>query len=153
MKAIIFLFVMSALGFGQIVTTSAPNVAPWGAVTVSVDLMPNPAKPVGSFTARLSWDSEVLDFYFYTEGSFGIQKYNRTGEGELMFNGVNPQGVTKKTNIVKVTFWSNVGWGSTLASTEILACAQAGTFVSLTPVPCYPAMIKIGSFSWWNWRH
>ncbi len=140
---ILALFSQRAISSGLITATAQPtnDMAATGqqiVVPVIIDLSGLPEK-LGSFTAALNWDNQILRYLHHSPGSaegFNSPVVNaaKASEGKLIFAAANPRGAEGKVNVLNVTFEVIGSRGSRSAvKLNISAMAAALTFHDLLP--------------------
>ncbi|NIT59655.1 MAG: hypothetical protein GWN00_26575, partial [Aliifodinibius sp.] len=137
-----------------IVSSAIPsnsNPLPGEQITVAINIdmtaMPAPDDNLGSFTATLQWDPNVLSFISHggiLQGFVGVVNTTQAGSGMITFNGANPLGVSGNFDVLQITFQAlssdalnkfsgdNIV-GSTVLDLEYSAMAAAFTFTNLLP--------------------
>ncbi len=112
-------------------------------VPVNIDLSALP-EALGSFTARVRWDAEMLRFDGYTGGqtpAFAnpIVNDRHAAAGEITFAHANPQGARGAVNVLNLRFTVIGAEGTTGdISLYFTAMSAAGTFTDLLPYLAAP---------------
>ncbi|MFQ6093658.1 MAG: beta-propeller fold lactonase family protein, partial [bacterium] len=108
-------------------------------VPVNIDVSGCPPELLGSYTARLVWDTTLVDYVGYSGGTtpaFENPTVNEdsTASGHLEFADANPSGAGNEVNVINVTFHV-VGEPSNypILDLEFSAMAAAMTFKDLLP--------------------
>lgn len=107
-------------------------------VPVTVDISELPER-LGSFTAELSWDVQVLKYINYSSGStegFDNPVVNtaNSSQGKLVFAAANPRGAEGRVNVLNVAFGVIGSEGSSCSlELKFSAMAAAYTFADLLP--------------------
>lgn len=91
-----------------ILSNSNPNIGETITVDTKVDMteMPPPTDLLGSFTASLSWDTDVLNYVSHSDilsEFIGVVNVNAE-EGAIKFNGVNPTGTGGVFDVLHISF-------------------------------------------------
>jgi len=119
-------------------SNAAPSLGQQIDVVISIDvsgIMP-PDHQLGSFSASLNWDPDVLAFSDHSgvqAGFTGVVNEHQVSSGRLVFNGARATGAAGASTVLTVTF-DVVGWGSSDLDLEYSAMAAAYTFKSLLPL-------------------
>ncbi len=130
---------------GQTISTEAypqnsqPESGDSVLVSVKIDMnqMPPPDHRLGSFTCQLKWDPSVIQYkkhFGLLGGLVGFVNSDSVSEGKLIFNGVQPLGLSGEFEVIKLSFMAvgNSGSSSSL-SLYYSAMASAVTFRDLLP--------------------
>ncbi len=117
---------------------TTPNVGDQIEVVIDID-MTEAAPPndlLGSYTAALTWDPDILSFVSYSgappTGFAGDVNVSNVATGSLVFNGANATGAAGKTDTIRIVF-DAVAVGSTTLDLSYSAMAAAFTFENLLP--------------------
>jgi len=107
-------------------------------VPVVVDISQYPER-LGSYTAELSWDTQVLQYIGHSSGATDgftnpVVNAEKTSEGRLTFAAANPRGADGRINVLNVTF-ERIGLRDSKSplKLEFFAMAAAHTFSDLLP--------------------
>ena len=142
--AVMMMFMIPTLSSGDVIkATAAPTISSAVkdqqiSVPVTVDISQLPEK-LGSYTATLNWDAQVLKYAGHQAGStsgFSSPMVNtaKAGEGKLIFAAANPYGAEGTINILNVMFQivGSAGAKSDL-KLEFTSMAAAYSFMDLLP--------------------
>ncbi len=132
---------LSAAGFAQVksnVVASVSNPASGDSITVQVEVdmssQGSPDDKLGSFTATLDWDPQVLDLVSHSgvlQGFTGVVNDTEADSGTVRFNGANINGISGTFNLIDLTF-ACVGNTGTETVLDLEYSAMASTsFASL----------------------
>ena len=107
------------------------------AVYIDMAQMPNPDSLLGGYSARLEWDSTVVEYVGNSgplNGLIGVVNDQDASSGLLIFNGINTGGLGGRTTILEIEF-DAIGSGnsSTLLDLSFSSMASALTFIDLLP--------------------
>ena len=142
--AVMMMFMIPTLSSGDVIkATAAPTISSAVkdqqiSVPITVDISQLPEK-LGSYTATLSWDAQVLKYAGHQAGSTGgfsspMVNAAKAGEGKLIFAAANPYGAEGTINILNVMFQivGSAGAKSDL-KLEFTSMAAAYSFMDLLP--------------------
>lgn len=103
-------------------------------VPIAVDMSAALGAKLGSYTARVSWNPAVLNYYSTFPGNFPVPQVNADSAvyGVLKFTSISPVGVGGLVTVGQLQFYvpDTVGTPLTLSFSEMSA---AGTFTNLLP--------------------
>ncbi len=103
-------------------------------VPIAVDMTGAGGAKLGSYTARLTWNTAGLNFYNALAGNFPPPQVNTdsVGFGILKFTSISPVGATGLVTLAQMLFYvpDTVGSPLTLSFSEMSA---AGTYTNLLP--------------------
>ena len=130
---------------GRLVSRVAvSDASPRAGDTVSASVMlDTKGANLGSYTAELDWDADVLAYVEASgqpAGFLGV--VNDTQAGHLRFNGASAQGASGEITLLVVTF-EVVGRGRSPLDLEYAAMAEAGTFANLLPVRVRDGAVRV----------
>jgi len=117
---------------------AAPTVGDSINVTVHIDVsdLDPEDNALGSYTATLDWDPDILSYQSNAglpTGFTGVVNVNNAGSGTITFNGANAAGATGNILILTVTF-DVVGEGTSPLDLKYSVMAAAGSFTNLMPL-------------------
>ncbi|NLX37046.1 MAG: hypothetical protein GXY68_10195, partial [Chloroflexi bacterium] len=117
---------------------AAPAVGDQIEVEVAIDMggMEAPNNLLGSYSATLTWDPDILSYVSYSgappTGFTGVVNDVSVDTGSLVFNGANASGAAGKTVVITIVF-DVVDAGVSPLDLSLSAMAAAGTYVNLLP--------------------
>ncbi len=135
---------------------SRSNPAPGAQITVDINIDASKISPpdsIGSFAGTLKWKPTVLSFVSHSgvKANFlGFVTTTNAASGTLIFDGINPAGVARKSNILTVTFRvAGAKDSSTVLDLAFSVMATgAPAFMDLLPIlTVTDAMVTVGTTS------
>lgn len=144
LKSFILVLSLSSLGSAATITVNSTpeskTLVKGERITLPIDIeMSNTSEALGSYTASLKWNPNVLEYKGYFNGEtdgfiHAAVNEEKIGDGELVFAAANPQGARGTINILNVYFnvIGNKGDSPDL-DMNFSAMASAHTFKNLLP--------------------
>ena len=130
-------------------SNAAPEIGDQIVVAIHIDMsnVDPPDNALGSFSASLNWDPEVLAYNSHSgilAGFAGVVNDTIASSGRIIFNGAKALGATGEVTVLTITF-DVVGFGTSALDLEYSAMAAAHTFNRLLPIlTVYDGRVVVG---------